>query len=148
MRLPWRRTSQPPNQATVDAGYTAPSSASAEAVRAAREHILSITQPTSGGAYGYLGLRSPAQAAEVLNGVAQLAADLEPVLNQVDRYLRREQAAGRLDSLEGPFAGDSAAAVGTTHLWLGEATSAVEKLNLALENTQIATGGLARQVDR
>ncbi|MQA06524.1 MAG: hypothetical protein GEV07_28720 [Streptosporangiales bacterium] len=148
MRLPWQRSAQLPAQASVDAGYAAPSSSSAAAVRTANEQLRSITQPTSGGAYGYLGLRSPAQAAEVLSGLTQLAEALEPALSQVDRYLRREEHSGRLESVDGPFAGDATAAVGTTHMWLSEAAVAAEKLSQALENAQIATGGLARPTDR
>lgn len=147
MRLPWQRASQLPAQASVDAGYSAPSNSSAAAVHTAHEHLSSITRPASGGAYGYLGLRSPAQAAEVLARLSQLTSDLEPLLSQVDRYLRREQSAGRLDSLDGPFSGDASAAVGTTHMWLSEAAVAAEKLSQALENAQIATAGLARSTD-
>lgn len=134
MRPPWRRSSRLPAQSTIDARYAAPSSASADAVRMAHEQMLSIAQPASGGASGYLGLRSPAQAAEVLA--------------QVDRYLRREESAGRLDSVEGPFTGDSAAAVGTTHMWLSQAAVAADELRQALENAQISSGGLARAVVR
>lgn len=146
MRLSWRRSARIPEQATIDAGYTAPNSASADAVRVAHDQILSITQP-GGGTAGYLGLRSPAQAVEVLITLGRLAGDLEPVLNQVDRYLRREDTAGRLTADEGPFTGDPSAAVGTTHMWLSEAAIAADKLRKSLENAQIAAGGLARPAE-
>lgn len=144
MRLPWQRPSSLPLQAAVDARYAPPSQASADAVRSAHEQLASITHQASGGASGYLGLRSPAQASEVLAHLSQLAGSVEPVLTQVDRYLRREDSQGRLESLDGPFTGDPTAAVGTTHMWLSEAAVAADKLQQALENAQIASGGLAR----
>lgn len=120
----------------------------AAAARAAHDEILSIARSGGGGAYGYAGLRSPAQAAEVIGHLAHLARDLDPVLTQVDRYLRREDTAQRLESLEGPFAGDARAAVGTSHMWLSEAAVAADKLREALDNAQIATSGLARPTHR
>lgn len=147
MRLPWQRPSRLPLQAAVDARYAPPSTASADAVRSAYEQLSSITGQTSGGASGYLGLRTPAQAGEVLARMTQLAGSLGPVLAQVDRYLRREESQGRLDSLDGPFTDDPSAAVGTTHMWLTEAAESAAKLQQALENAQIASGGLARPKD-
>lgn len=145
MRFPWRRKHDSAPGATDWRSAAIPPAAAA---RAAHDEILSIARSGGGGAYGYAGLRSPAQATEVLGHLAHLARDLDPVLTQVDRYLRREDTAQRLESLEGPFAGDARAAVGTSHMWLSEAAVAADKLREALDNAQIATGGLARPVQR
>lgn len=103
-----------------------------------------MTRTGGGGAYGYAGLRSPAQAAEVLGHLSHLAGDLDTLFGQVDRYLRREDSECRLTAVDGPFTGDSGAAVGTVHMWLSEAEVAADQLRQALENAQIAAGGLAR----
>lgn len=103
-----------------------------------------MTSTGGGGAYGYAGLRSPAQAAEVLGHLSHLAGDLDTLFGQVDRYLRREDSESRLTAVDGPFTGDSGAAVGTVHMWLSEAGVAADQLRQALENAQIAAGGLAR----
>src|SRR5690606_11811195 len=137
-----------PLQAAVDAGYAPPSTASADTVRSAYERLASLSGTAGGGASGYLGLRSPAQASELLARMAELAGGVEPVLSQVDKYLRREDSSDRLESVDGPFTGDPSAAVGTAHMWLSEAAVAAEKLQQALHNAQIATSGLARSADR
>ncbi|MBO0827153.1 MAG: hypothetical protein J2P24_05165 [Streptosporangiales bacterium] len=113
-------------------------------MRSAHDHILDVTRTGGGGAYGYAALRSPAQAAEVLGHLSHLAADLDTLFGQVDRYLRREDSESRLAVVDGPFTGDTGAAVGTVHMWLSEATVAADQLSRALENAQIAAGGMAR----
>lgn len=140
----WRRRSLNPSTASVAWRPASTGNPATASVRAAHDHILEVTRTGGGGAYGYAGLRSPAQAAEVLGHLSRLAGDLDTVFGQVDRYLRREDSESRLAAVDGPFTGDTGAAVGTAHMWLSEAAVAADQLRQALENAQIAAGGLAR----
>lgn len=88
-------------------------------------------------------LCGPAQTIATLADLRAVASDLHTAIARLDHYLQREHIAGRLAAVEGPFTGESADAVATTHLWLTDAATAANRLHDALESAHITAGGLA-----
>ena len=100
--------------------------AAAEAIRA----VSHATQPWGES------LTGPADVYDVLGSLELLAARLPQALSQLQRYLVREQEAGRVRIVDGEHAGDPAAAVTATTCRLEQATAAAGSLREALEHAR------------
>jgi len=94
----------------------------AEAVRA----LNHATQPWDDG------LTSPVDVYDTLAGLEVLASRLPQALAQLQRFLAREQDAGRVQIVDGEHANDPAATVAATACQLEQAANAAASLLEAL----------------
>ena len=106
----------------------------AEAVRA----LNHATLPAAGG------LTEPADVYAVLGSLATLTARLPQALSQLLGFFQREQAAGRVQIVDGQHAGDPAAAVADLEQTLSCAASSAEALQHALEQAHATVTWAAR----
>lgn len=89
-------------------------------------------------------LTEPADVYAVLGSLATLAARLPQVLSQLQVFLAREQAAGRVQIVDGQHAGDPAAAVTDLGHALSCAAGRAEALHHALKQAHATVTWAAR----
>lgn len=106
----------------------------AEAVRA----LNHVTLPGAGG------LTEPADVYAVLGSLVTLMARLPQALTQLQSFLVREHAAGRVQIVDGQHAGDPAAAVAALTSQLSCAVRSAEALQHALEQAHATVTWAAR----
>ena len=96
----------------------------------AAEAIRALNHATLPGAGG---LTEPADVYAVLGSLATLTSRLPQALSQLLGFFQREQAAGRVQIVDGQHTGDPAAALTDLEQTLSCAASSAEALHHALE---------------
>lgn len=81
---------------------------------------------------GSTGLHTPADVYDTLAGLELLTARLPQVLTQLQAFLEREHAAGRVQVVDGPHTGDPAALLAATTHELSAAAVTAASLRDAL----------------
>lgn len=89
-------------------------------------------------------LTGPADVYNTLAGLELLATRLPQALTQLQRYLAREHAAGRILIVDGPHASDPAAFLIATNRELEQATAAAGSLQEALAHAHELLASAAR----
>ncbi|MCR6482812.1 hypothetical protein M8542_08280 [Amycolatopsis sp. OK19-0408] len=83
----------------------------------------------------------PAEIGAALANISASIAAIDQVLSGLARQLREPGVA--VVSVDGPFRGDTAAAVETAGLWLVRAAAASAGVRTCVDNAHIAVSGLA-----
>ena len=113
----------------------------AQCAQEAAEAVRSLNHATLPGAGG---LTEPADVYAVLGSLATLTSRMPQALSQLQAFLAREQAAGRVQIVDGQHTGDPAAAVADLEQTLSCAASSADALHHALEHAHATVTWAAR----
>ncbi|MDT8912376.1 hypothetical protein [Amycolatopsis sp. PS_44_ISF1] len=90
--------------------------------------------------------REPAEIGTALANMSASITAIDQVLAGL--ALRLLQPGTEVESVDGPFRGDTPAAAATTGLWLARAAGLSSQLRACLDNAHIAAAGLAAPTER